>query len=92
LNEVGAVQGVAGYSAPRFWMRDTGVIAGSLRVHLEPWFVQALATGGRKDSRPGSTACEKVWSMFLRPRYTGSSGAKNPHIGGGLSEVNGARR
>lgn len=46
LKEVGGVQGVAGYSAPRFWMRDTGVIVGSLRVHLEPWFVQALTTGG----------------------------------------------
>jgi hypothetical protein len=48
LNEVGSVQGVAGYSAPRFWTRDTGVIMGNLRVHLEPWFAQALTTGGRK--------------------------------------------
>jgi zinc transporter 5/7 len=45
---VGDVQGVAGYSAPRFWMRDTGTIVGSLRVHLEPWFVQALTTGSEK--------------------------------------------
>ena len=48
LNEVGGVHGVAGYSAPRFWMRDTGTVVGSLRVHLEPWFIQALTTGGEK--------------------------------------------
>jgi zinc transporter 5/7 len=48
LNEVGSVQGVAGYSAPRFWMRDTGIVVGSLRVHLEPWFVQELTTHGGK--------------------------------------------
>ena len=48
LNEVGDVQGVAGYSAPRFWMRDTGVVVGSLRIDLEPWFIQALTTGSGK--------------------------------------------
>lgn len=46
LNEVGSVHGVSRYSAPRFWMRDTGAVVGSLRVHLEPWFIQALTTGG----------------------------------------------
>jgi zinc transporter 5/7 len=56
LNEVGGVRVWLGYSAPRFWMRDTGVVVGSLRVHLEPWFVQALTTGGGGDGRPGSMA------------------------------------
>ena len=45
LNEVGALQGAAGYSV---WMRDTGVIDGSLRIQLEPWFDQSLTIGGRK--------------------------------------------
>ena len=48
LNEVGGVQGADRYSVPGFWMRDTRVIVGSLRTQLEPWFVQALTTGGRE--------------------------------------------
>ena len=48
VNEVGGVLGVAGYSSPRFWMRDKGAIVGNLRIRPEPWFVQAFTPGGRK--------------------------------------------
>ena len=69
LNEVGGVQGVVGYSAPRLWMRDTGIVVGSLRVHLERWFIQALTTGGGKGR---SSRLDGVREWLLKPRYAGS--------------------
>ena len=71
LNEVGGVQGVAGYSAPRFWMRDTGVVVGSLRIHLEPWFIQALTTGGGKGRSSRLDGVRECVEHVLKARIRG---------------------
>jgi len=71
LNEVGGVHGVAGYSAPRFWMRDPGIVVGSLRVHIEPQFVQTLAIGGRKGQPSALDGLRENVEHVLKSRIRG---------------------
>lgn len=69
-----AIEGLASYTAPRFWPKDASSIIGSIHIQVAPSASSSDPTGPHSSTRPTFASVDRVVERvdkLLRSRITG---------------------